>query len=126
MKEFLFVGEQRSQTAKKKGYTWDNVPDEGALCARKLFAALRNAGIEPRTHSFANVFDDNGNPVEISPDGRIVVAMGFMVQKVLTERGIPFVPIVHPAARGVWCRQEEYNQMLKNSLTDYVRLDETK
>jgi hypothetical protein len=111
---FLFVGENRSLTAIRKGYTWENVPSEGALCAKKLFTALRNAGIEPREHSFINIEDDKGNPQEIIPDGRIVVAMGLKVQKELNERGIPFLPIVHPAARGIWCRQDEYNKLINN------------
>jgi hypothetical protein len=114
--KFLFVGENRSATAIAKGYTWDNAPHEGVNCAKKLFAALRNAGIEPREHSFANAFDDNGNPQEIITDGKIVVAMGGKVQKELKQRGINFIPIVHPAARGIWCKQEKYNELIFNSL----------
>ena len=113
---FLFVGEERSQSAKKKGYSWDNVPTEGAFCAKKLFTALRNAGIELMDHSFTNIFDDEGNPQEIYPDGKIVVAMGSKVQRELTKRRVPFIPIVHFAARGVWCRQEEYNKHIERSL----------
>jgi hypothetical protein len=114
--KFLFVGENRSPTAKKKGYTWENVPDEGALCARKLFTALRRAGVEPRDQSYINILDDNGNPQEINSNEKIVIAMGLKVQKELTLRGIPHVPIVHPAARGIWCRQEEYNNHIKEVL----------
>jgi hypothetical protein len=113
---FLFVGENRSTTAKKKGYTWEDVPHEGALCAKKLFAALRNAGIEPREHSFINIEDDHGRPQEINPNGRIIIAMGTRVQKELTERGITYIAIVHPAARGIWCRQEEYNKHVRDAL----------
>ena len=123
---FLFVGENRSPTAKKKGYTWDNIPTEGALCARRLFIALRNAGIEPRDHSFTNILDDDGNPQEIIADGRIVVAMGKKVQKELARREIPFIPIVHPAARGIWCRQDEYNKLILDSMVDHVRPVATK
>jgi hypothetical protein len=113
---FLFVGEKRSELAKKNGYTWQNVPDMSGHCSRKLFVALRNIGIEPREHDFVNAWDDNGNTQEIIPSGRIVIAMGEKVQKELFARGISFVPIVHPAARGIWCRQEEYNEMVKKSL----------
>lgn len=117
---FLFVGEERSKTAKEKDYTWDNVPYDGALCARKLFKALRSSGIEPREHLFVNIKDDNGNLQEIFPEGKVVIAMGLTVQRELAKRGISFIPIVHPAARGIWCRQEEYNQMVKNSLKGRV------
>ena len=110
---FLFVGENRSQTAQDKDYTWDNCGDDGVLCAKKLFMALRAAGIEPRDHDFANVWDDRGNPLEVEPEGRVVVAMGQKVQDELLQRGIPFIPIVHPAARGNWCRRDEYTEMIK-------------
>ena len=119
---FLFVGENRSATAIAKGYTWDNAPYEGVNSAKKLFAALRNAGIEPREHSFTNIFDDNGNAQEIITDGKIVVAMGEKVQKELRQRGIKFIPIVHPAARGIWCKQEKYNELIFASLAGSVRL----
>jgi hypothetical protein len=119
---FLFVGENRSATAIAKGYTWENAPHEGVNCAKKLFTALRNAGIEPREHSFANIFDDDGNPLEIITDGKIVVAMGEKVQKELAQRGIPFIPIVHPAARGIWCKQEKYNELIFDCLTRSARL----
>jgi hypothetical protein len=119
---FLFVGEGRSPTAIKKGYTWENVSSEGVLCAKKLFIALRNAGIEPKEHSFINILDDEGNPQEINTDGKIVVAMGVRVQKELSQRDISYIPIVHPAARGVWCKQEEYNKLILDSLTNYVRM----
>jgi len=120
--KFLFVGEKRSPLAIKNGYTWQNVPDQSAHSSRKLFMALRNAGIEPREHSFVNIFNDAGESQEIKSDGKIVVAMGLKVQKELSKRGIPFISIVHPAARGIWCRQEEYNKLIFDSLTDYVRL----
>lgn len=113
---FLFVGENRSQTAQEKGYTWNNCGDEGVLCARKLFEALREAGIEPREHEFANVFDDRGDPIPIEPKGKVVVAMGQKVQDELANRGIPYIPIVHPAARGVWCRKDEYTEMIEETL----------
>lgn len=123
---FLFVGENRSELAKKNGYTWQNVPDMSGHCSRKLFVALRKAGIEPREHDFINTWDDDGNPQEIIPNGRIVVAMGLTVQKELSVRGISFIPVVHPAARGIWCRQSEYNKIIFDSLNDYVRLTSIK
>jgi hypothetical protein len=109
---FLFVGENRSSLAIKNGYTWQNVPDTSCHCSRKLFIALRNIGIEPRQHDFINVRDDDGNLQEINPEGRILVAMGQKVQAELTKRGLSFIPIVHPAARGKWCRQDEYNKSI--------------
>lgn len=124
---FLFVGENRSSTAQRKGYTWEDCPDEGVLCAKKLFSALRKAGIEPREHDFTNAWDDNGSPQEIDVQGKIVVAMGQKVQDELIRRGIIFIPIVHPAARGVWCRPREYAMMIDKTLTleniEYFRME---
>jgi hypothetical protein len=114
---FLFVGEKRSTTAQEKNYTWQNCPDVGVLCARKLFEALREAGIEPREHDFINAWEDDGNPQEIYFQGRIVVAMGQRVQDELDKRGIPYIPIIHPAARGTWCRKIEYGNMIRETLT---------
>lgn len=113
---YLFVGENRSLTAQRKGYTWTDCPDEGVLCARKLFKALRGAQIEPRDHDFINAWNDDGSRQEISPRGRIVVAMGQKVQDELIRRGIVFIPIVHPAARGNWCRNAEYMAMIRETL----------
>jgi hypothetical protein len=122
---FLFVGEKRSELAKRNGYTWQNVPDMSGHCSRKLFIALRNAGIEPREHDFTNAWNDDGSVREINPKGRIVIAMGLTVQQELAKRGISFIPIVHPAARGIWCRQEEYNQMIRESLESIDSLRQT-
>lgn len=113
---FLFVGENRSSTAIRKGYTWEDCPDEGVLCAKKLFYALRKAGVEPRKHDFINAWDDSGDPQEIDIRGRVVVAMGQRVQDELISRGIAFIPIVHPAARGIWCRHSEYATMIDEIL----------
>lgn len=124
--KFLFVGEKRSPLAIKNGYTWQNVPDQSAHSSRKLFIALRNIGIEPRDHEFVNAWDDDGNPQEINSDGKIVIAMGLKVQKELSERGVQFIPIVHPAALGIWCRQGEYNKLIFDSLNEYARLTSIK
>jgi len=82
---FLFVGEKRSELAKRNGYTWQNVPDMSGHCSRKLFIALRNAGIEPREHDFTNAWNDDGSVREINPKGRIVIAMGLTVQQDLAK-----------------------------------------
>lgn len=43
--------------------------------------------------------------------------MGQRGQDESDERGMPYIPIVHPAARGTWCRKIEYNNMIRETLT---------
>lgn len=85
---FLFDGEKRSTTLHKRKYSWQSCPDECVLPTRKLFEALREAGIEPREHDFVNAWEENGNPQEIFFEGRMVVAMDQRFQDELDKRGI--------------------------------------
>jgi len=117
---FLFVGENRSPLAIKKGYTWDSVPEVSAHHSTKLFRALTNIGLT-RDQQFVNAWNDDGSVNEFDTNGKIVIAMGQKVQEELKRRGIPFIPIVHPAARGIWCKQEEYNKMISESLIPIIR-----
>jgi beta-xylosidase len=117
---FLFVGENRSPLAIKNGYTWDSVPEVSAHHSTKLFRALTNIGLT-RDQQFVNAWNDDGSVNEFDTNGKIVIAMGQKVQEELKRRGIPFIPIVHPAARGIWCKQEEYNKMISESLVPIIR-----
>lgn len=114
---FLFVGENRSSLAIDNGYTWQNVPEVSAHHSTKLFRAFKSIGLKREEQEFVNAWNDDGTINEFDAKGKIVIAMGLRVQKELERRGIEFIPIVHPAARGIWCRQEEYTKMLKKALT---------
>jgi hypothetical protein len=91
---YLIVGEERSNRAKSMGVRWE---DE-RLAAIPLFEGLRAAGVEPKSCRFVNWFED-GQAVVRSHKGQII-ALGQKVQKALTTEGIPFIALVHPAARG--------------------------
>lgn len=118
--KLLFVGENRSPLAIKNGYTWDSVPEVSAHHSTKLFRALASIGLD-RKQEFVNAWNDDGSINEFDTTGKIVIAMGIKVQEELTRRGIKFIPIVHPAARGIWCKQEEYNRMISESLIPIIR-----
>lgn len=112
-KRLLFVGENRSLTAQRQGWTWE----DGRLAAKPLFEALRAMGVEPTDHMFMNLWLDSGAADDTAP-GRIrtmkrtakllVVALGAKVSKALTAFDIDHVAIVHPAARGKIRKRERY------------------
>jgi len=92
----LIVGEQRSLTARRMKVWWE---DE-ALAAKPLFAALRACCIDPTLDCvFVNWFDQDKWTVRRHSSGPIL-ALGKLVQRALTEEGIPYIPLIHPAARG--------------------------
>lgn len=110
MTRFLFVGEKRSPTAIKKGWTWHS----GRVAARTLHEALRAAGIDPSVCLFVNAWHDDGEPcwaVEsmCSDDGVVVVALGQKVARRLASLRIPHRAMVHPAARGHIRKRERYH-----------------
>jgi hypothetical protein len=107
--EYLFVGERRSPTAQKNGWTWDNCANgKPRLCSIQLFEALEMCGIIPKLQEFVNVWQDDGSYTPnifsmLAETDRAIVAMGRTVQAELKKRGIPHLFIYHPAARG-WIR----------------------
>ena len=94
MKEFLFVGEERSQTAIDKGWTWK----DRRLAAAHLSKATDELGLDWDSLTFKNVFEDDIK--EIRSFKGIVVAMGRKVERELKKQGVKHEYIHHPAARG--------------------------
>lgn len=110
----LFVGEERSNKAIEMGGTWK----DGILCAKTLFRALHTIGIDPTKCEFANWFEDETQRETIRNSTMPIVAMGNKVQRALTQEGISFIPIIHPAARGKIRKTENYINHIKQQLKD--------
>lgn len=133
MKRLLFVGECRSLTAKRKGWTWK----DGRLAAKPLFEALEAMGVDPKAHDYLNLFRDPAVfTTETKPqiafnviprikarisDGAIVVALGKRVSGELAKRGLVHVALVHPAARGAIRKRERYHAHVAEKLAPHVR-----
>jgi len=109
----LFVGEKRSELAKKMKVTWK----DGKLAAKQLFDALRANGVDPEDCEFANWWESRKRNYIRNYQGRIF-AMGQLVQNALAAEGIKHTPIVHPAARGKIRKKERYIQHIKEALMD--------
>lgn len=116
-RRLLFVGECRSITAQRKGWTWK----DGRLAAKPLFEALEAMGVNPRAHEYMNLWLDGVAPEHQSVvpskiarinarrlDGAVVVALGKRVSKELAKRGVTHVALVHPAARGKIRKRARY------------------
>lgn len=98
MKTVLFVGEKRSKTAIKRGWTWQ----DGRLAAKQLFDAFDHVGFDRSRAKFCNLFEPGGRARVISAllTGQPIVAMGRKVHDELSKWSIFHWEIVHPAARG--------------------------
>lgn len=139
----LFVGECRSLTAQRKGWTWA----DGRLAAKPLFEALAAMGVDPVAHAYVNLWSDNatgqtpgrGRPDVIVPwqrvhrlraevdGGTVIVALGKRVSTELTKRKIEHVALVHPAARGKIRKRERYIEHVRDRLAPALgpdRLDQ--
>jgi hypothetical protein len=109
---FLFVGEQRSNLAKTRGWTWT----DGRVAAKTLHDALQALGIQPWTCDFANVYLDDGSPnetlfsqlAEHQTATETVIALGHIAARELRKRGVAHRQMVHPAARGSIRKRERY------------------
>lgn len=127
MASLLFVGECRSLTAQRKGWTWK----DGRLAAKPLFEALAAMGVDPAAHEYVNLWTDNGTGESGAAiigwqrismirtaitNGMIVVALGKRVSHELARRGLVHVALVHPAARGKIRKRERYHQHVKETL----------
>lgn len=129
MTRLLFVGECRSLTAQRRGWTWK----DGRLAAKPLFEALEAMGVDPSAAEFYNAFHDppvkrhvrgwNPSPNEDTLTAlwsvqkvRTIVALGKRVSAELTRRGIDHVALVHPAARGRIRKRERYHAHVKRTL----------
>ncbi len=133
MPRLLFVGECRSLTAQRKGWTWK----DGRLAAKPLFEALAAMGIDPRQHAYTNLWMD-GVPTDLAfippariarlratlkVKGNVIVALGKRVSANLARLGIDHVALVHPAARGRIRKRERYHAHVKERLSAAVRKD---
>lgn len=126
-KTYIFVGECRSLTAIRKGWSWQ----DGHLAAKPLFEALEAMGIEPAAQHFINLYTDppanhRGRYVPKIDDGAVTrlrispwikVALGRRVSDELTKLGIDHVALVHPAARGKIRKRARYVAHVKERLT---------
>ena len=126
-KRLIFIGECRSLTAIRRGWSWE----DGRLAAKPLFEALIAMGLDPAAQEYANLFEDpplvrrhkrkwttrvNEGIVSgllvletAKPEERpVIVALGQRVSRELAERGIEHIALVHPAARGRIRKRERY------------------
>lgn len=92
------------------GVTWK----DGRLAAKQLFDALLAIGLDPAEQLFDNWFEHD-EPRKAARRcrralraGYVVVGLGGRVQKALREHSVPHVSLVHPAARGVIRRKDNY------------------
>jgi hypothetical protein len=134
MSALIFVGECRSITAQRKGWTWA----DGRLAAKPLFAALAAMGVDPAAHEYANLWSDNASGTtygNLGPGvrrstiariaarlaaGYVVVALGKRVSGELSRRGVDHVALVHPAARGKIRKRERYEAHVREALTPHL------
>ena len=124
--EYVFVGENKSNLAKKKDWSWEKCQEERKprLCAIQLFDALKNCGIDPYSVTILNLLDDEGNlsdsaveKIKLKAEGGIkIVAMGVRIDKKLKLLDIEHLSIPHPASRGVLRRSQVYNAVVKERL----------
>ena len=116
---FLFIGEKRSKTAIKRGWTWDH----GRLAGCTLTKVLEVCGLSrlgpPYGHYYevVNAFLDDGQKdvlmltrIEDAARHRgwTVIALGTKVSALLTRYDIPHRRMTHPAARGAIRKRERY------------------
>jgi hypothetical protein len=130
----LFVGECRSLTAQRQGWTWK----DGRLAAKPLFEALAAMGVDASAQAFVNLWTDNATG--LAPGERaavigwqkiaslrkhaetgIVIALGQRVSAELARRGVDHVAIVHPAARGKIRKRERYHAHVREKLGPHLR-----
>jgi hypothetical protein len=114
MKKYLFVGERRSELAKKMNVTWV----DRRLCAGHLSKAVENIGINWNDCLFLNVFEDDLN--DIKNFKGVIIAMGRTVERELKKHQIQHEFIYHPATRGAIRNIERYKQHVKERIGHIV------
>jgi len=114
MKKYLFVGERRSELAKKMNVTWV----DKRLAAAHLSKAVENLGIDWNECAFKNVFEDKIEDI-LSFKG-IIIAMGRKVEKELKKHQIEHLFIYHPATRGSVRNIEKYKNHVKERIGHLV------
>ena len=126
----LFVGERPSKRAVQIGASWKN----GKLAGKTLSEALRAAGLNSDQHRFLNLYrhpePTASDPcreaavcravVRFARGGFWIVALGRIVSRRLTLRGIAHLPMIHPAARGANRKRERYHAHVAQTLAQAV------
>ena len=118
---YIFVGERRSPKAISMSVTWE----DGRLCAYTLFSALSAAGVNPDEQVFINAYTDEGEVnhealadiARWQRQGQIIIAMGEKAQRALKRAGVPYTPLIHPAARGAIRSKDRYRRHVHHTLT---------
>ena len=114
IKKYLFVGEKRSETAKRMDVTWVSK----RLCAGHLSKAVEALGIDWNECAFLNVFEDDIN--DIRTFRGVVIGMGRKVERELKKHQISHEFIYHPATRGAVRNIERYKQHVKERIEHIV------
>ena len=114
MKNFLFVGEERSNRAIEMGVTWK----DRRLAAAHLSKATDALGIDWNSICFKNVYEDDIEDIR-SFDG-IIVGMGRKVERELKKHQISHLYIHHPAARGKIRIIENYKAHVRGQLDEVL------
>jgi len=126
-KQIVFIGEEKSPTAIKRGWSWE----DGRLAAKQLFDGLKGAEdiikVSPKDCKFVNLFEKDGKQFIKSRDicKYVVIALGDKVSKGLDNHAIKHYKMVHPAARGKIRKKENYIKHTREILTN-IKDDETK
>ena len=124
-KQIVFIGEEKSPTAIKRGWSWE----DGRLAAKQLFDGLKGAEdiikVNPKECKFVNLFEDEGKRLVKSKNlyKYVVIALGDKVSKGLDNRAIKHYRMVHPAARGKIRKKENYINHTREVLKE-IRKDE--
>ena len=108
--EVLFIGERRSELAKKMGVRWE----DRALASKQLHDALEAAGFK-HPALFVNIATPGAFTFIKNHTGPRV-GMGRKVQLWLAKRGLVHIPLTHPAARGSIRRKENYAAHVRSTL----------
>ena len=114
MKKYLFVGEERSETAKRMNVTWV----DKRLAAVHLSKAVEFIGIDWNECAFKNVFEDKIEDI-MSFKG-VIIAMGRKVERELKKHQIEHEFIYHPATRGKVRIIENYKNHVKERIGHIV------
>jgi hypothetical protein len=114
MKKYLFVGEERSETAKRMNVTWV----DKRLAAAHLSKAVEFIGIDWNECAFKNVFEDKIEDI-MSFKG-VIIAMGRKVERELKKHQIEHEFIYHPATRGKVRIIENYKNHVKERIGHIV------
>jgi hypothetical protein len=110
MKKYLFVGEERSETAKRMNVTWV----DKRLAAAHLSKAVEFIGIDWNECAFKNVFEDDIE--DIRSFNGVIIAMGRKVERELKKHQISHLFIYHPATRGTVRIIENYKNHVKERI----------